>query len=257
MQIRAIHAETRIPALRKLIRDHPLGVLTTAIPSTTYPLIQSSHIPWILDVQNESSDSELGVLRGHVARGNPQSKAMTESLAARGRKESRSNVLEQEVLVLFTSPVHSYVTPKFYAETKPATGKVVPTWDYAAVQAYGRATIFHESKSEESSNFLSKQIDDLSFHMEKHISGHTGEGDRPKPWLVSDAPEKYVELLMKNIIGIEIKIARLEGVTKMSQEKPEGDRLGVIQGFENLDSDLGRGMAEMVTQRHELKKAEK
>ncbi|KAK6079638.1 Uncharacterized protein SCUP515_03894 [Seiridium cupressi] len=230
MQIRAVHAETHLPVLRNLIRDYPLGVLTTAIPSTTYPLIQSS-LPWILDVQNEPrSDSELGVLRGHVARGNPQSKAMIESLAAPDRKESRSDVLEQEVLVLFTSPVHSYVTPKFYTETKPATGKVVPTWDYAAVQVYGRATIFHESESEESSNFLSKQIDDLSLHMEKHISGHTGEGDRPRPWLVSDAPEKYIELLKKNIIGIEIKIDRLEGVTKMSQEKAGGRSFGGYSG---------------------------
>lgn len=115
MQIRAVHAETRISAIRKLIRDYPLGVLTTAIPSNSYPLIQSSHIPWVLDVKDESSDTELGILRGHVARGNPQFKAMLESLASPDRKDAGSNTLEQEVLVLFTSPIHSYVTPKVTA----------------------------------------------------------------------------------------------------------------------------------------------
>lgn len=112
MQITKAHAETRISELRQLIRDYPLGVLTTAIPSTEHATIQSSHIPWILDVEDESSETEHGVLRGHVARANPQSKAMIESLSAPDRKETEVNKLEQEVLVLFTSSVHSYLTPK-------------------------------------------------------------------------------------------------------------------------------------------------
>lgn len=130
----------------------------------------------------------------------------------------------------------------------------MPTWDYAAVQAYGRATIYCDSKSKETGEFLQTAIDDLSKQMEK-MSGHTGVGDRPKPWLLSDAPESYVEILKKAIIGIDIKIERLEGVTKMSQEKGEADRLGVIQGFKNMNTELGRDMADMVTERHELKKA--
>ncbi|KAI0132435.1 transcriptional regulator PAI 2-type [Xylariales sp. AK1849] len=258
MQIRAVHAETRIPALRKVIRDFPLGVLTTAISSATYPFIQSSHIPWILDVNDESSETALGCLRGHVARGNPQSKAMVDSLTSPDHQISTSkSVLEQEVLVLFTSPVHSYVTPKFYTETKPSTGKVVPTWDYAAVQAYGKATVYHDLKAEDTGRFLAKQLEDLSNHMESHIMGYTGTNGRPKPWSVSEAPDTYVELLKKNIIGIEIKIERLEGVVKMSQEKGEADRIGVIRGFQDLKSDFGYDMAEMVTQRHEIKKTGK
>ncbi|KAH8681076.1 transcriptional regulator PAI 2-type [Xylariales sp. PMI_506] len=258
MQIRAVYAETRIPSLRKLIRDFPLGVLTTAIPSTSQPLIQSSHIPWILDVKEEASATELGTLRGHLARGNPQSKAMIESLGFPQRaKDLLAAELEQEVLVLFTSPVHSYVTPKYYVETKPSTGKVVPTWDYSAVQAYGRAKLFFDSKSKETGEFLTKQIDDLSNRMETHIMKHTGIDGRPKPWLVSEAPEGYVGVLKKAIIGIEIKIDRLEGVAKMSQNKGEADRLGVIQGFNDMGTDLGRSMAEVVTEYHELKKTDK
>lgn len=112
MQIRAVHAEMRIAALRKLIRDYPLGLLTTAIPSTTYPVIQSSHIPWILDVEDESSETALGSLRGHIARGNPQFKAMLSLLTSSDGGAPGSNTLEEEVLVVFTSPIHSYVTPK-------------------------------------------------------------------------------------------------------------------------------------------------
>ncbi|KAF3024175.1 hypothetical protein E8E14_009098 [Neopestalotiopsis sp. 37M] len=246
VQITKAHAETCVSALRQLIRDHPLGVLTTAIPSSTHAFIQSSHIPWILDVKDESSETELGVLRGHLARGNPQSKTMIESLSASDRKETEVNKLEQEVLVLFTS--------QFYTETKPSTGKVVPTWDYTAVQAYGKATIYHD-KSEEASSFLAKQIDDISLFMERNVAGHTSEGGRPKPWRVSDAPDNYIEILKKAIIGIEIKIERLEGVVKMSQDKQEGDRLGVIQGFKDMGTKLGDDMAEQVTKRHEIKKA--
>jgi transcriptional regulator len=112
MHINPIHAETRIRALRKLIRDCPLGVLTTAILSAAHPLILSSHIPWVLDVQDEGSETELGRLRGHLARANPQSKVMIASLTCPDSKSNGTNVLEQEVSILFTHPMNGYITPK-------------------------------------------------------------------------------------------------------------------------------------------------
>ncbi|EXK76870.1 transcriptional regulator [Fusarium oxysporum f. sp. raphani 54005] len=253
MILPSAHAETRIPALQQLIRDNALGVLTTAIPSETHPHIQVSHIPFILDVEDEESTTELGVLRGHIARQNPQSKAVIEALERDG---SKTNVLDQEVLVLFTATPHHYVTPKFYTETKPTTAKVVPTWNYAAVQAYGRATIYHDSKCETSSKFLSKQLDDLSEHTETSIMNYTGKGDRPGPWKMSDAPERYIELMKKNIIGIEIRIHRLEGKFKMSQEMRKGDRDGVVRGFRSIESDACQVLASMVQERSDLKEAQ-
>ena len=75
------------------------------------------------------------------------------------------------------------------------------------------------------------------------------------PWQVSDAPESYVGLLKKNIIGIEIRIDRLQGKFKMSQELGDGDREGVIHGFEALGSDVGVGIARTVRERSgEVKK---
>ncbi|KAI1369190.1 transcriptional regulator PAI 2-type [Xylaria arbuscula] len=255
MHLRADHVESSIPVLRKLVRDNPLGVLTTAIRSSIAPFIQSSHIPFILSVDDEDSKEELGVLRGHVARQNPQSKVMIE--AAQASQSSEPNVLEEEVLVLFTSAAQQhYVTPKFYTETKPVTGKVVPTWNYAAVQAYGRAKIYWDHKSEDSIAFLSKQIAELSEHAEASVMGFTGKGDRQGSWKVSDAPERFIELLRTNIIGIEIKIDRLEGKFKMSQEMSLGDREGVIKGFAGLGTETGTAVSKLVKERSDLKESQ-
>jgi transcriptional regulator len=250
-----MHAETSIATLRQLIRSNPLGVLTTAIPSKRYPFILSSHIPWILDVEDESSETELGTLRGHLARANPQSKTMMDHLEA-ALKPSGS-FLEEEVLVLFTATTHHYITPKFYTETKPDTGKVVPTWNYAAAQAYGKARIYFDSKAPETGAFLSQQIHDLSQHAEASVMGYDGKEGRQEAWKVADAPEKYIELLQKAIIGIEIKLERLEGKFKMSQESSYGDREGVIKGFEALGSDVAGKMARIVKERGEMKDAAK
>ncbi|KAF3035940.1 hypothetical protein E8E12_005492 [Didymella heteroderae] len=253
MYLRAVHAETSIAALRQLIRSNPLGVLTTAIPSKRFPTILSSHIPWILDVEDESSETELGTLRGHLARANPQSKTMIDSLE--GASRPSGSFLEEEVLVLFTADVHHYITPKFYTETKPESGKVVPTWNYAAAQAYGKAKIYFDSKSLESGAFLSQQIHDLSQHAEASMMGYDGKEGRQGAWKVADAPEKYIELLQKAIIGIEVKLDRLEGKFKMSQESTYGDREGVIKGFEALGSEIGDKMARTVKERSNLKDA--
>ncbi|CAF9920747.1 MAG: hypothetical protein GOMPHAMPRED_002126 [Gomphillus americanus] len=248
MYIRDIHADGTISMLRQLILNNPLGILTTGIRSTVYPFLQSSHIPFVLDVVDPSSETELGTLRGHLARSNPQSKAIIEALRT-NQASSSANILEEEVLVLFTCSAHHYVTPKFYTETKPKSGKVVPTWNYAAAQAYGKAKIHWDHKSAESCEFLMKQMHDLSEHAESSIMGYTGQGNASKPWSIHDAPEKYIELLRTNIIGIEIKIDRLEGKFKMSQEMPLGDRHGVVDGLADLGSEIGMKVSEIVRER--------
>ena len=255
MYLRAIHAETSIATLRQLIRSNPLGVLTTAISSQHHPFILSSHIPWILDVEDESSDTELGTLRGHLARANPQSKTIIHNLEAASKPSG--SFLEEEVLVLFTATTHHYVTPKFYTETKPNSGKVVPTWNYAAAQAYGKARIYFDSKSPDTGAFLSRQIHDLSQHAETSIMGYDGKEGRQNAWKVADAPESYVGLLQKAIIGIEIKLDRLEGKFKMSQDKTPGDREGVVKGFTALGTEIGECMASLVQERGDIQDAMK
>lgn len=255
MYLRAVHAESSIRTLFDFIKANPLGVLTTAISSPSHPFLQSSHIPWVLDIINEDPDAPVkGRLRGHMARANPHSKTMIESVCD---SPSKSRTLQQDVMVLFTAQHHHYVTPKFYKETKPATGKVVPTWNYAAAQVYGKATIYYDSSAPETLEYLSQQIHDLSQMCETGQMGYDGEEGRAGPWSVADAPEKYIEIMKKNIIGIEIDIESIGGKFKMSQEMGSGDRTGVVEGFESLGSDVGCAIAEMVRVRGEMKDAEK
>ncbi|KAF9265246.1 transcriptional regulator [Marasmius fiardii PR-910] len=249
MYLRGVHAEEEIPALRDFIKNNPLGIFTTAFDSPNYPFIQSSHIPFILDVKDEESKTELGVLRGHMARANPQSKALIEHLqvgTVTNAEDSGPPKLERDVLVVFNHPTHHYVTPKFYRETKSTTGKVAPTWNYAAVQAYGKLTVYFDTKASHTDDFLSKQIDDLSRWGEREIMKYEA------PWTVEDAPRSFIEVLKKAIIGIEIEITSLGGKYKMSQEMSKGDREGVIEGFRALSTDVGTKISGMVKERGEL-----
>ncbi|WWC66082.1 uncharacterized protein I303_108704 [Kwoniella dejecticola CBS 10117] len=244
MYIRPVHAELNIPALHQFIRENPLGLFTTSIAHPKNATIQTTHIPFVLDSPSDASDeSNKGVLRAHIARANPQSKSIIDSLSQNG---SESDLLEEEVLVLFNSPVHSYVTPKFYVETKPKDGKVVPTWDYAAVQVYGKSRIYYKN-TPETSEFLQKQVEELSLQNEQQfIDKNKGTREGSKPWKVSDAPTKYVDLLKKAIIGIEIKIERIEGRFKLSQESNDGDWNGVVEGYRSLKTEEGEKMADLV-----------
>lgn len=254
MYLRAVHAEPDIPTLRAFVRENPFGILTTAIdsPSGSFPLLQSTHVPWHFEVYDPESPTELGTLRGHLARANPHSKAIIESLNAAADPEAVGvGKLTRDVMVLFTAPAQHYVTPKWYVETKPASGKVVPTWNYAAVQAYGRATVYYSSADARTSAFLDRHLRALSQFAEGEIMEHE------EPWTVDDAPESYVELLKKAIIGIEVEVTQLAGKWKMSQEMSPGDREGVVAGFEAMGSDVGKCIAGMVKERAKISESRK
>ena len=254
MYLRPVHTDLHFPTLYKFIRSNPLGIITTAIQSPNFHRIQSSHVPWVLDVDDEdnATDEPKARLRGHIARANPQAKALIEAAT-----KSSSTRIQEEVMILFNGPVHHYVTPKFYVETKPSTGKVVPTWDYSAVQAYGIATIFYDTSAPETEAFLAKQLNDLSQQSEEKEFGYTGKDGSPKAWNVGEAPDSYIRVLKKAIIGIEIEIKSLAGKFKMSQELAGGDRQGVINGFQALGTEEADLIAKTVKERGELKDSQK
>ncbi|KAF2230747.1 putative transcriptional regulator [Viridothelium virens] len=264
MYLRQVHANNYLPTLFSFLQTNPLGVLNTAIPSPDHPLIQASHIPWVFDFPTEydsttpatdpsldaawraSNGKPLGRLRGHMARANPQAKALI-AAAVQASGSSKTNLvdeagsgqlpdqpvtLQDEVLVLFTGPISHYVTPKFYTSTKPATGKVVPTWNYEAVQAYGQITVFPSTTSDVSTTFLQEAIEDLS--RQEELGMGFGQANSKGDWKVKDAPEKYITLLKKSIVGVQVDVKRLGGKFKMSQEIGEGDRKGVVQGFQEI-----------------------
>lgn len=253
------HAITRQAELHQLVRDNALGQLTTAIVADGLPLIQSTHVPWMLETGEGN-----GKLLGHMAKANPQVKAMLKSVEGTTPETPGVYPLDQEVLVVFTSNVQHYVTPKFYTETKPTSGKVVPTWNYATVHARGKATLYvgggpagGASTNAAADAFLQYQIDLLSKYGEKDIMGYTGEDGKAAPWKVSDAPTPYLDIMRKMIVGIAIEITDLEGKYKMSQEMREGDRAGVVAGFASLKSDTAAAMSAKVAQKNEETKAAK
>jgi predicted FMN-binding regulatory protein PaiB len=99
---------------------------------------------------DDASPPPLGALRGHIARKNPHAIA---SIAACYSQDSdptetaTSQALDQEVMIVFNSPVESYVSPSFYTHSKPLDGKVIPTWFFSAVQVYGNLTIHASTRS--------------------------------------------------------------------------------------------------------------
>ena len=198
--------EDRPEVQHALIRAHPLGLLITAGPAG----LLANLFPFLLDADG----SEKGMLRVHMARANPQWREL-EAI--------------QECLVVFQGP-QDYVTPSWYA-TKRETAKVVPTWNYATVHVWGRPRVMNDDA------WLRKQIEDLTA---------SRENLRAEPWQVGDAPEDFVAMQMRAIVGIEIPILKIEGKWKMSQNRPEADRAGVIAGFR---AEGGEAIAALVEER--------
>lgn len=192
-------------AQHALIRAHPLGLLITAGPGG----LTANPIPFLID-----AGGEHGILRAHLARANPQ---------------GRDLATVEECLVAFQGP-QGYVTPSWYA-SKQAHGRVVPTWNYATVHAWGRPRVIEDAA------WLRRQIADLTA---------LREGSRAEPWAVSDAPEPFVAAQIRALIGVEIPITRIEGKWKMSQNRPEPDRAGVIAGFRAAGE---AELADLVTER--------
>jgi transcriptional regulator len=186
--------------------------------------------------------------------------------AAADRVRGAGSYLPGEVLVIFTSPVDHYITPHFYTAAKAAAGagttaegvetgkaRIAPTWNYAAVQVYGRMRVFHDSGSEDTGLFLHRQLSDLARLGEEGVMGFSGgegiscAGDTgTSPWKLEDAPEKYIATLKKSIVGMQVEITRVEGRFKVSQERPVGDRAGVVDGLEGRGGGVARRMAEFV-----------
>jgi len=140
-----------------------------------------------------------GALLGHVARNNGQWK--TPPIG--------------EAMVILAGP-DAYISPAWYA-TKREHGRVVPTWNYITVHAYGRLVV-HDDPTWVESNV-------------RRLSEHH-EAPRPEPWSVDDAPPPYIEGQLRAIVGVEIVIDRVEGKWKLSQNRSDADIAGAIEGLE-------------------------
>lgn len=199
--------EQRLDVLQDLIRLHPLATFVTPTPGE----LCVSHIPMVIEPRGR-----LGTLVGHVARANP----LWQQLAT------------GNAVAIFQGP-QSYISPSWYP-SKPAHGKVVPTWNYVAVHAHGPA------RAVEDREWLLTQVSRMT-------AQH--ESKQALPWKVSDAPAEYTERLLGAIVGIEMTIEQLRGSWKVSQNRPLADRLGVAAGLEARADSQAHAMARLVMQR--------
>jgi len=196
-------AETDVSVLHALMRAYPLATLVTQSADG----LEANHIPLHLD----AAAGPNGTLRGHIARANP--------LAA-------DATVNGKILVIFKGP-DCYISPSGYA-TKAEHGKVVPTWNYAAVHAYGELRLIDDA------DWLLTQLHGLTAEHEAGL---------PSPWAVDDAPADYIGKMLGAIVGIEISIDRLVGKWKVSQNQPAVNQASLIAALN------GEPMAGLIRER--------
>jgi transcriptional regulator len=171
--------------------------------------LMASALPLLLD----PAEGANGTLYGHLARANPQ-----------WREPPRA-----EAMALFMGP-DAYVSPAFYA-TKRETGKVVPTWNYVSVEAFGVPEFFDDP---------ARLLDVVTRLTNRH------EGERAEAWKVSDAPADFIASQLRGIVGIRLPITRLAGKRKMSQNRSAADRAGVVAGLAESPREADRVVAGLI-----------
>lgn len=175
--------------LHRFIQAYPFATLVTDAQGAP----QATHLPLIL---------EGGILRGHMARGNPHWKTIAAG---------------QPALAIFLGP-HAYVSPQWYPGKK-VDGKSVPTWNYAVIHAAGTIRV----------------IEDADW-LRAHVTALTDQQEAPfaEPWKVTDAPEDYVRKMLTAIVGVELAVTSLTGKWKLSQNRTAADHDGAREGLAAL-----------------------
>lgn len=188
------------------IRRHAFALLVTAPDGPP----QATHLPVLYDADR----GPHGTLTAHMARANPQWRDFA-PLAARGA----------EALVIFQGP-HAYVSPRWYAP-----GPAVPTWNYVAVHAYGVPAVIDDPAA-------------VRGLLERLVAVHEGAADGA--WRLDGQDEAFIARMIRGIVAFEIPVARIEAKAKLSQNRPAGDRRGVIaalaQGGDAMSAELAAAM---------------
>jgi transcriptional regulator len=156
--------------------------------------LYATHLPTVL-----KDEGPCGTIECHLARPNPHWKDLAEG---------------GEALMIFQGP-EGYITPNWYP-SKTLHGKAVPTWNYAVVHAYGRPAVMKEK------DWLLRHVTELSAQQER---------SEARPWQVSDAPDSYIDVMLRGIVGFRFAVTRLEGKWKMSQNRETEDQAGVVTGL--------------------------
>lgn len=181
-QVKAFE-EKNTQVLFDLIQNHRLGTLVTSFEGE----LDANHIPFEVIEQPNS----FGLLRAHIAKANPLYQQLLEHK-------------DVSVLVIFQSD-NAYISPNWYPE-KVIHHKVVPTWNYMVVHIKGKLRLIEDQEQ------LLEILENLTRQEETKLSQTT-------PWQVSDAPQDYLDQMLKYIVGIEVEITEMTGKFKISQNK--------------------------------------
>ncbi|ABZ01274.1 TPA: FMN-binding negative transcriptional regulator [Pseudomonas putida] len=185
------HQEHDLARLHQHMLDTRLAVLV----SHGEQGLLATHLPVLVD----TAEGEFGTVYAHLARANRQWQDLEQG---------------GEALLVFPG-ADAYVSPSYYP-SKADNPKVVPTWNYLAVHAYGPADVIHEAEP------LLAIVSRLT---DRHEQG------RSEPWKVTDAPADYLDGMLRAIVGVRLPIARLQGARKLSQNRSEQDIAGVCESL--------------------------
>ncbi|MEM8852575.1 MAG: FMN-binding negative transcriptional regulator [Pseudomonadota bacterium] len=198
--------EERVEVMHALMTAHPFATLVSCASG----VLSADHVP--LAIHDDASTH--GFLRGHLSAGNPLAHVGEETI---------------DVLAVFQGP-QAYISPSWYP-SKQEHGKVVPTWNYAVVQAHGTLRFMKDRA------WLMDHLADLTRRNESH---------RPAPWATTDAPATFMERQLKGLVGIEIEITALSGKWKMSQNKAAADQAGVATGLLSEETEEAATVSRLV-----------
>ena len=195
------------------LHQHMLETRLALLVSHGEQGLLATHLPVLVD----TADGEFGTIYGHLARANPQWRDLEQG---------------GEALLVFPG-ADAYVSPGYYP-SKADNPKVVPTWNYLSVHAYGPIEVIHNAQP---------LLDIVSRLTDRHEQG------RSAPWTVADAPNDYLEGMLRAIVGIRMPIARLQGARKLSQNRSAQDIAGVREGLgasaDTLDNQLAAHMRDL------------
>ena len=180
-----------LPEIQQLIQHTRLAQVVTFGEQG----LQASHLPLLLN----PDEGPNGTLYGHLAKANPRWRDLQNG---------------SDALVIFAG-ADAYISPAFYP-AKAEHGKVVPTWNYIAVHAYGKAEVFTEAE---------RLLALVSALTERHETG------RAQPWAVSDAPADYIDGMLKAIVGFALPIKRVIGKRKLGQNRSAADMASMREGL--------------------------
>ncbi len=197
------YKETDLSQLHQQIEQTRLAVLVTQGEQG----LQASHLPLLLD----RSQGSNGTLYGHFARANRQWQELENGA---------------EALVVFAGP-DAYVSAGYYP-SKREDPRTVPTWNYVAVHAWGKARVYHDAEH------LLDIVRRLSDHHEQR---------QARPWSVDEAPADYMAGMLKAIVGFALPIDRLQGTRKLSQNRSAIDIEGVRRSLSNSTDPLDNQLA--------------